>query len=279
MKRTHAAITVAVVAGSALAVSLNVFAANPTQAPPDAPVVQTVGTLIDGFKWGVNHNEIVRLYNATDSGRFDQEYNLLLAKVQPGVRMQALESERESRKTAFAATFIEFKDTPTGYDAGGLKGEYTYKNHESIMSVDKDGKRRYFFFIGAPPGERFWKFYDEVPLKDGGPMGKSFPEAVTKLNVSMGVAGRTRAADPSQGIMFTTTDWQDGTTHVRAIDRTFVVEQGRGPARDGPVDRRHHPRRRQRPERSQRRRRGRGQAAEEEVRPLSYPTRRPGSAR
>ena len=103
MKRTHAAITVAVVAGSALAVSLNVFAANPTQAPPDAPVVQTVGTLIDGFKWGVNHNEIVRLYNATDSGRFDQEYNLLLAKVQPGVRMQALESERESRKTAFAA--------------------------------------------------------------------------------------------------------------------------------------------------------------------------------
>jgi hypothetical protein len=234
MTRLHLAASGAVVACS-LAVALSVFAAKPAATaapPPDAPTVQTIGTLLEGFKWGVNHNEIIRIYNATDSGRFDQEYNPILTKMQPGVRMQALEADRENRKAAFAATFIEFKDTPTGYDATGLKGEYSYRNHESIMSVDKDGKRRYFFFFGSPPGERFWKFYDEIPLKDGGPLGKSYQEAVTKLNVAMGVAGRIRAADPAQGINYTTTDWQDGTSHVRALDRSFehlvgvAIEEG-----------------------------------------------------
>jgi hypothetical protein len=227
MNRLHAGAASAVVASS-LALALSVFAAKPAAKPgaapaaaADAPIVQTVGTLLEGFKWGVNHNDVIKVYNATDTGRFDQEYNPILAKMQPGVRMQALEADRENRKAAFAATFTEFKDTPTGYDATGLKGEYSYKNHEAIMNVDKDGKRRYFFFFGSPPGERFWKFYDEIALKDGGPLGKTYQEAVTKLNVAMGVAGRIRAADPTQGVMYTTTDWQDGTTHVRAVDRSF----------------------------------------------------------
>jgi hypothetical protein len=223
MKRSHAGAACAV-AASTLAVTLSVLAAKPSAAPPvvaDAPTVQTVGPLLEGFKWGVNHAEIVRIYNATDTGRFDQEYNPILAHMQPGVRMQALEADRENRKAAFAATFLEFKDTPTGYDATGLKGEYSYKNHESIMSIDKDGKRRYFFFFGSPPGERFWKFYVEIPLKADGPLGKTYQDAVTKLNVAMGVAGRVRAADPSQGLLYTTTDWQDATTHVRALDRSF----------------------------------------------------------
>ena len=46
------------------------------------------------------------------------------------------------------------------------------------MSVDKDGKRRYLFFFGSPPGERLWKIYDEIPLKAGGPLGATYSEAV-----------------------------------------------------------------------------------------------------
>lgn len=220
MKRTHA--VCAVVAG-VVALSLSLRASIATGARPaaaDPPTVQTVGTLSEGFRWGVNHNEIIRIYNGT-GGRFDQEYNSVLAKMQPGVRMQALEADRDNRKAAFAASFIEFKDTPTGYDAGGLKGEYTYRNHEEIMSLEKDGKRRYFFFMGAIPGERFWKFYDEIPLKDGGPLGATYQEAITKLNQVLGAAGRIRAANPSQGLVFTTADWEDASTHVRALDRSF----------------------------------------------------------
>ncbi len=36
------------------------------------------------------------------------------------------------------------------------------------MWVQRQGKKRYFFFIN----DRLWKVYDEVPLADSGPMGK-----------------------------------------------------------------------------------------------------------
>jgi hypothetical protein len=226
MKRASYA---AAAATTGLALSLLLatsFAPSASSAPPakgvaDAPTVSSLATMIEGIKWGINHVEVARIYNTT-GGLFDQEYNPVLAKMQPGVRMQALEADRENRKAAFASSFLEFKDVPTGYDATQLKGEYTYRNHEEIMNVDKDGKRRYFFFIGAPPGERLWKIYDEIPLNATGALGKTYQEAVTKLNTTLGVAARIRAADVPQGMYFTTSDWQDTTTHLRAVDRSGV---------------------------------------------------------
>src|SRR3954468_2692738 len=121
-------------------------------AAAEAPTVPGLASMLEGVKWGMNHNEVVNVYNKVD-GLFDREYNPLLLKTQPGVQMRALEADRDNRKSAFERSFLEFKDTPTGYDATGLKGEYSYKNHESIMFVDRGGKKRFFFFIGAPPGE------------------------------------------------------------------------------------------------------------------------------
>jgi hypothetical protein len=186
---------------------------------PEAPVVPTLVPMMDGLKWGMTHVEVVTAYNKID-GLFDREYNAQLQKLQPGVQMRALEAERDNRKSAFERSFIEFKDTPTGYDATALKGEYSYRNHESIMTVERNGKRRFFFFIGAPPGDRLWKVYDEVPLADGAPLGKTYQEAVTKLQTQLGVAARIRAADPAQNLGYTTADWQDASSHLRALDRS-----------------------------------------------------------
>jgi len=164
---------------------------------------------------------VVKIYKST-GGLFDAEYDPVLAKMQPGVRMQALEADRENRKSAFASSFLEFKDTPTGYrrDRASRASTRTVTT-KRVMNLDKDGKRRYFFFIGAPPGERLWKIYDEIPLNATGPLGATFQEAVTKLNTTLGVAARIRAADESQGNYFTTADWQDTTSHLRALDRSF----------------------------------------------------------
>jgi hypothetical protein len=189
-------------------------------AAADPPTVANLASMLEGLKWGINHNEVINVYNKVD-GLFDREYNPLLLKTQPGVQMRALEADRDNRKSAFERSFLEFKDTPTGYDATGLKTEYTYRNREAIMMVDKGGKKRYFFFIGAQPGERLWKIYDEIPLDEAGPLGKTYQEAVTKLQATLGVAARIRAADAAQGLSFTTADWQDNVTHLRAIDRAF----------------------------------------------------------
>ncbi len=184
----------------------------------DAPVVGSLATFGDGMRWGMTHAEVIKVYNQV-GGLFDKEYDPILSKTQPGPSMEAVEADRENRKTAFAGSFIEFGDTPTGYDATGVKDEFTYRNHESVMSVDKDGKRRYLFFIGAPPSERLWKIYDEVPLKAGGLYGATYNDAVVKMQTAVGAA--PRVVQPSlTGLKVVSSDWQDTGTHLRLDDRS-----------------------------------------------------------
>lgn len=216
----YAAIVGASIMG-ALVAGDSAFAGNSGPAAKPAPVATEPPTVTNPltpmytpFKWGMTHADVAKAHNQTN-GIFDTDYNPQLAKMQPGVKMQALEAERENKKTAFTATWVEFKDTPTGYDQTAIKDEYTYRNKESVMYVDRAGRRRYFFFIG----DRLWKIYDEVALGDQGVMGKNFSEVVSKLNAQLGVNGRILAPDSAAGRTQTTVDWQDSATHLRAVDR------------------------------------------------------------
>jgi len=187
------------------------------QAQSDAPTVQSLAGAMEQFRWGQSHLDVARVMNQT-GGVFDVDYNAQLARMQPGVAMQSVEAERDQKKKFFESSWVQFNDTPTGFDNTHIKGEFTYRNHESVMYVDRGGKRRYFFFIGTSPGERLWKIYDDIPLKQGGLLGASFQEAVTKLNVQYSVPARIRAANASQGVAHTEADWQDGSSHLRADD-------------------------------------------------------------
>jgi hypothetical protein len=193
-------------------------AAPPNAASPgDAPTVSSLGTLMDReIRWGMNHAEVTDVYNKLN-GLFDREYAPQLAKLQPGVDQQQLEADRDNRKANFERSYTPFNSgSPTGYDVTALHLEYTYNNSEAVQKLFKDGKNRFFFFIK----DRLWKVYDEVPLRADGPLGSSFQEAVTKLNALFGVPGRIRAANSSQNLERTEADWQDGRSHLRAVDRT-----------------------------------------------------------
>jgi hypothetical protein len=200
--------------------------AAPPGAPPpgaapkpvgDAPNVSSLRTLMEkDLHWGMSHQEVTEAYN-NPGGLFDHEYAPQLGKLQPGVVMQQLEADRDSRKTNFMRSYSPFLDTPTGYDLTPIRYEYTYRNEEAIQPIFKDGKKRYFFYIK----DKLWKVYDEIPLKADGLLGASYQEAVTKLNGMLAVPGRVRAADPgTHDPDVTTTDWQDATTHLRALDRS-----------------------------------------------------------
>ncbi len=194
-------------------------AAKGAAAAGDAPVVPSLAPMLEGFRWGMTKNEVLAAHNGVGA-IFDKDFDPQLARVQPGVQQKALENARDNLKAALVNSWIEFKDTPKGYDSTGLRSEYSYRNNESLLSLDRNGKRRFYFFIGASPGERLWKMYDEIVLGEGSPLGKTFEEAVTKLQGALTVPGRVRAADPAHGLNFTTVDWQDANTHLRAVDRS-----------------------------------------------------------
>jgi hypothetical protein len=221
MKRVFLAACLA--AGAVCAVfaggSMIAVAAPPKAAasPADAPTVSSLGTLMDrDLHWGLNHNELTDVYNRLN-GLFDREYAPQLAKLQPGQDQTQLEADRDMRKSNFERSYTPFNaGSPTGYDVTSLHLEYTYNNGEAVLKLFKDGKNRYFFFMK----DRFWKMYDEIPLRADGALGSSFQEAVTKLNALFGVAARIRAADPGQNLERTEADWQDAKSHLRAVDRT-----------------------------------------------------------
>ena len=181
----------------------------------EAPTVNTLTSYLDEVKWNMTQKDLLKAYNEA-GGIIDKDYDPLLRKVSPGVKMKTIEAERDNMKRAFERSLVEFKDIPTGLDSTALKGEYTYKNRESLMSIQRPGKRRVFFFFG----ERLWKVYDEVHLGGASGLGATYGEVVTKLGINVGATGRSVAVDPSKGTLYPTTDWQDATTHMRAVDRT-----------------------------------------------------------
>lgn len=180
----------------------------------EAPQVASLASFTDGFKWGIGHAELTKQFTQT-GGILSKDYDERLTKARVGPEQTALEAEREQAKSAFARSFIEFKDTPTGYDTTGIKGEFTYKNKESLMWIQRQGKKRYFFFIH----DRLWKIYDEIALSDDGPLGKVFLDAVNTLNAKLNAQGRVQGPNPTKGTHATTVDWRDSTSHLRLVDR------------------------------------------------------------
>lgn len=179
----------------------------------DAPTVNAVGSYLEEVKWNMTQRDLLKAYNEA-GGILDKDYDPLLRKVSPGVQMKSLEAERDGLKRAFERSLVEFKDVPTGLDATALRAEYTYKNRESIMAIQRPGKRRVFFFFG----ERLWKVYDEVQLGGAAGLGATYGEAVTKIGIAVGATGRNVAVD-GKVVQYPTTDWQDATTHLRVLDR------------------------------------------------------------
>jgi len=207
-----------------VALSVSGFAADTkasanAAAAVEAPTVSSLAAQQEGFKWGMSRAEVIKIHTQLN-GVFDREYNPLLVKMQPGVKMQALESERDTRKLQFANSLHEFKDVPSGFDSTGLKGEFSYKNHESALVLEGAQKRRFFFFVGTSPGERLWKIYDEVKLLDGGTLGKTYQDAVSRMSGQLSVQGKARNADPARWLNLPYTEWQDGSSHLRVIDRS-----------------------------------------------------------
>jgi hypothetical protein len=190
-------------------------AAGGKQVKGEPTQVNSLTSMMENLRWGMSHAEVTKTFTE-NGGIIWKDYDEKLAKARVGPEMSAIENEREQAKQAFGRSFIEFKDTPTGYDATGIKGEYTYRNRESLMWINRQGKKRFFFFIN----DRLWKIYDEVPLAEAGPMGKSYIDAVNTLNGKLAAQGRIQGADPAKGINATTVDWKDGSSHLRVVDRS-----------------------------------------------------------
>lgn len=181
-------------------------------APTVAPTTKKSIVLIpSGVVWGMNHKQVAAVIDKVVDDAYKDQYK----KVQPGVKMKALDAQIAEEKSAFRRSRIDFGKIPTGVDSTPLKGEYSYDNKESMMKLERDGKKTYFFFIQ----DRLWKIVDERALGEGSAHGKDFTEAATKLSATFGVPGRVIPPDPDKGRYATEIDWKDAASHLRVVER------------------------------------------------------------
>lgn len=183
---------------------------------PSAPppmVKQPIQIAPPGLHFGMSSSELVEFYDHV----LDQDFVPLYKATPIGPKMKEVDAALAEQKSAFPRSEVVFGNLPTGIDNTPLKGEYNYKNNETMLSITRQGATRHFFL----QSKRVWKIYDEVPLKKDGELGASYQDAVAALTKRYGVAGRVLAEDAAHGRMATEVDWVDAGTHVRAIDRSF----------------------------------------------------------
>ncbi len=175
-------------------------------------IAKTIQLAPRGLKWGLSNHQIANIYDK----HFDAAYGEMLARAPLGPQTQALNSELEDRKDLIRRSVIGFGEQQTGVDATPLKGEYSYRNRESMSKVTLvGGTTRYFFFFG----DSLWKVYDEHKLKGGGPLGATFSAAVEVLTEKFESPPKTLEADYDRGRNFEEAQWTDGTTLIRVVNR------------------------------------------------------------
>jgi len=179
-------------------------------APSGPPTVKkTIALPLPGIVWGQSMKQVALAIDKI----LDDDYRPLYKDVQPGVKMKALDAQLAEAKNEFRRSRIDFGELPTGIDATPLRGEYTYRNKETLMTLLRKGEKVHFFFIQ----DKLWKVIREVALKEGAPLGKDYQDAVVKLSLSFGVPGRVL---PPEGDRYVTeVDWKDSNSHLRAVQR------------------------------------------------------------
>jgi len=178
--------------------------------PPDTK--KAIKITPAGLEWGMSPKKVAEAIDKV----LDEDYKPLYQKVSPGVKMKALDAQLIEDKSAFRRSRIDFGKLPTGIDSTPLRGEYTYLNKESLMSLTRVGQTTHFFFIQ----DKLWKIIQEHKLGEGSPLGKTWEEAVIKHVKLFGVPGRVLEADYEKGRASTEVVWKDVATHVRVIQRS-----------------------------------------------------------
>jgi hypothetical protein len=203
------AITTADVGGGALAAPP---APKKEAAPPFPPMTsRPIALSFPGIVFGMPPEKVASSIDAI----IDNDYKPKYKDVSPGVNMRALDAEIAEKKAEFRRSRIDFGKLPTGVDASPLRGEYTYNNGETMMTLARNGENIEFFFIQ----NRLWKMIGEHHLSDASSYGKDFQASVVKFSGINGVAGRLLQPD-NQSRFAVEVDWKDTNNHLRIIQRS-----------------------------------------------------------
>ena len=229
-RASHAAALVAAVFALGFAVHVGVVAA---KAKPGTALEASMGEI----QWGWSPKQV---YRHLKKG-IEASYQEPISKTTDAIEEDRLRHKMAEETRQIRDSYFEFDGTPSAYDSGYLKGEFTQNNGESLLRVRTESTQDFFFFIN----DRLWKRYRAFDASVF--EGASFDEFGDALQKRYGQAKKRQGtlnagSEPTQWY-----EWRQPRILAKAIDNTefygfycLVLEDPKTVARLGEL-RKHKP--------------------------------------
>jgi hypothetical protein len=161
-----------------------------------------------GIEWGWSRRQLMDHFRT----KVRASYAPRLSKAPGAIEEDAIRAEMERELQRLRESYFEFDGTPSGFDSGFLRFEFTHNNHESMVRARSDNSEDYYFFIN----DHLWKWYRA--FQSSVFAGASFDEFAVALEGRYGHA-RRQAGVLYEGQPETQwLEWQDRKTRARAVD-------------------------------------------------------------
>lgn len=160
------------------------------------------------IQWGWTPKQVYRHLKKS----IEETYREPIAKATDAIEEDALRHKIAEESREIRDSYFEFDGTPSAYDSGYLKGEFTHENGESLLRVRTKNAQDYFFFIN----ERLWKRYrafDSSVFE-----GATFAEFGKALQKRYGRAKVKKGTLPSGGAPTAWYEWREPRIIARAVD-------------------------------------------------------------
>lgn len=103
------------------------------------------------IQWGWSPKQVYRHLKKNIEGSYKEP----ISKATDAIEEDRLRHKMAAEIRQIRDSYFEFDGTPSAYDSGYLKGEFTQGNSESLLRVRTKNTQDYFFFIN----DRLWKRY------------------------------------------------------------------------------------------------------------------------
>jgi hypothetical protein len=160
------------------------------------------------IQWGWSPKQV---YRHLKKG-VEASYQESIAKTTDAIEEDRLRHKMEQEAAQIRDSYFEFDGTPSAYDSGYLKGEFTHTNGESLLRVRTKTTQEYFFFIK----ERLWKRYRAFDASVF--EGATFSQFGNALQQRYGKAKKKTGPLASGGDPVQRYEWKEPRVRARAID-------------------------------------------------------------
>jgi hypothetical protein len=160
------------------------------------------------IQWGWSPKQVYRQLKK----EIEESYREPISKTTDAIEEDRLRYQMAEETREIRDSYLEFDGTPSAYDSGYLKGEFTHRNGESLLRVRTENTQDFFFFIN----DRLWKRYRAFDASVF--EGASFADFGSALQKRYGKA-KTKSGVRNPGTPSTQwLEWNQPGVLARAVD-------------------------------------------------------------